>query len=184
MLKLLYMYRPIDPHELRLDKALGYVYFIDKNHPLGNAQGKVYYHRHVMSVQIERWISGDEIVHHENGNRQDNRQINLSIKTKSEHAREHQLARGKPIAIIPCHTCHAQTRNKKYCSFACGGLASRKPKPSLNELKTMLFEHSMEFIGETSGVSGATVKTWCLEYGLITRKRGESNSHFQLRLSA
>lgn len=30
------------------DTTLGYIYFLDKDHPLSNSQGKIYYHRHFL----------------------------------------------------------------------------------------------------------------------------------------
>ena len=73
------------PKDTELDKTklrimaepLGYVYLYDPKHPLANASGIVYYHRHVMSVHLGRWITSEEIVHHKDENRTNN-----SILTK------------------------------------------------------------------------------------------------------
>lgn len=46
-------------------------------------------HRLIMEEQINRPLSPDEIVHHINGNKLDNRIENLEIMTTAEHTAEH-----------------------------------------------------------------------------------------------
>lgn len=48
-------------------------------------------HRHVMEQFIGRPLHSTELVHHINGNRQDNRIENLQLVTKSEHGKIHVI---------------------------------------------------------------------------------------------
>lgn len=72
-----------------LDKNLGYVRVYVPMHPEANTWGYVYEHRLVAEQMIGRRLSVNEVVHHKNGKRWDNRPDNLEILTDSEHSKLH-----------------------------------------------------------------------------------------------
>ena len=150
--------------EIKLDKTLGYEYFIDRAHPLANSQGKVYYHRHVASVKIGRWLFSWEDVHHENKNKSCNEASNLEVMTRAEHGALHA-----PLPkIIDCEECGTSTRNKKYCSYHCSAQGTRKvSRPDKLQLAQDISELSWLAIGRKYGVSDNAVRKWARKYDLI-----------------
>ena len=69
----------------------GYVLSYAPDHPNANAQGKGYVRRSrlVMEEYLDRYLEPEEIVHHLNHKRDDDRIENLELMTNSEHLSLH-----------------------------------------------------------------------------------------------
>lgn len=72
-----------------------YIYKYLPNHPNSTKLGYVAKHRLVVEETLGRFLSSDEIVHHKNGNKLDNRIENLTVMSQSEHNRYHAMNRGR-----------------------------------------------------------------------------------------
>lgn len=67
----------------------GYWYIYSPDHPFRTKQNRVAEHRLVMESVLQRYLLRTEVVHHANGNRQDNRPENLHVfSTNAEHLRD------------------------------------------------------------------------------------------------
>lgn len=71
----------------------GYIYVYFPDHPCSSEEGYIMEHRVVMEKEIGRYIHPDEVVHHKNHVRNDNRIENLQLMTFKEHAALHMRER-------------------------------------------------------------------------------------------
>lgn len=73
----------------------GYILVYLPNHPKSGSRGYVRLHIILAEYYFNTTVKEGEVVHHKNGNRQDNRKENLEIMTKEEHDRLHAKLRSK-----------------------------------------------------------------------------------------
>jgi len=160
------MYREIKEVELRTQKSNGYLYFIDKNHPLkcGNSH-KVYYHRHLASIYLGRWVLPEEVVHHIDSIKTNNSEDNLLVLTDSEHSILHHQILGHASSFErSCNTCGKAfttkpSEDKYYCSVPCSDVAKIKRTYITKELLDSLIPTtSWVVLGKMFGYSDNGIK--------------------------
>ena len=83
----------------------GYIYAFAKDHPRADRKGRVLEHRLVAETTIGRYLSVDEIVHHINGLKDDNRPDNLQVMSRMEHGKLHGWASGWSRNHTSCTQC-------------------------------------------------------------------------------
>jgi len=99
-----------------INDGFGYIKILKPEHPLNN-NGYVLEHRLVIEKKIGRYLKRDEIVHHKNRNKSDNRIKNLELLTKKEH----DLMHLKDYQKNNKGYTFDKTRNKWYVSISING---------------------------------------------------------------
>lgn len=133
----------------------GYVLIKIKDYPdsyeNGYKNGFALEHRVVMSQILKRPLKKNEIVHHKNGDRQDNRPENLELKNRSNHATHHaekgdyETLNPKTRFTTTCDVCNKEftttpakykRAKKHYCSTKCQNMGAEKIELSKEKIAT------------------------------------------------
>ena len=157
------MYREIKEEELKLDKKRGYLYFIDKYHPLktGNAS-YVFLHRHMASIKAGYWLSSKEHVHHIDENKLNNSPENLHICSASEHGKLHSAH----LCIEKlCKQCGILFKQKESTQLFCSTECSSKYRVLLDgltkeELEHLLWTTNYSELGKQFKCSDNGIRKW------------------------
>lgn len=114
-----------------------YNYVLVPEHPLSTKNGYVLEHRVIVENHLKHLLTPDEVVHHINGDRKDNRLENLQVLDHRDHVRLHQAEKGQIFTELKCPQCKkifhrrkGQTFLDKHssytcCSKSCGGKFNR-----------------------------------------------------------
>lgn len=165
----------------------GYKIVYDPKNPRAmtnsNWKGWVYEHIKIAGIFLKRPLRKDEVVHHLDGDRSNNRTDNLLVLLRSQHVKLHNWLNGavaKKFANVnrvnsknteSCVICGAtlQAKQKLCCSNACNAKRklSNSNKPSKAQLKLDLkSSQSMLALGRKYNVSDNAVRKWIASYKL------------------
>jgi len=158
---------------IHLSDCNGYQRFYDREHPLALADGMVYYHRHIMSIRLGRWLKFWEIVHHIDGKRDNNDPSNLVILTSAQHHKKHSKNKKRKVKCASCGKVFGTyKKNAMYCSNECAGKAKRKFNPTKEELEKLVWEIPTCSVAKLFGVSDKAIEKRCRLLGISKPPRG------------
>jgi len=116
-----------------------YTYAVVPTHPAATKNGYVLEHRIVMENQLGRLLTSNEVVHHINGDKKDNRIENLELLTNQQHTQRHMADRTRAVVYLRCPQCRTVFIRDKHqtflskpgttytcCSRSCSGKLSRR----------------------------------------------------------
>lgn len=168
------IYRPEHPTSMRCANWFGYVYE----------------HIYLVEIELGRSLTPDEIVHHLDEDRSNNRLQNLLVILRSMHRRLHAwIDKGAASLEIGCENgvnsgnskaCNAfckvcditlQEGQEYYCSNSCRAVDNRVvDRPSRDALANDISSMSMSAIGRKYGVSDNAIRKWARSYSLPTKR--------------
>lgn len=154
----------------------GYICFYDKEHPLSTTDGRVFYHRHVASIKVGRWLTHEEIVHHIDENKLNNNPDNLLILSNTEHTRLHITGSIEDKRLVlSCPVCKLSFKQKDItqtaCSVPCANKNMVKNKTITKELLNSLIPiTSWKDLGKMFGYSDVGIKKRALSLGCDINK--------------
>ena len=156
------------------DKSLKYFYFMDKNHLLGDKKGRVLLHRHIMSLKLGRWLLPNEIVHHIDGNRENNEITNLELTSRSIHAKMHNKKLKEKICPICKKDFQPRYSSQKYCSKSCSNYKCGNSLCKINsiEIRKLIWEKPSVYIAKLYGVSDTAIIKFCKKWKISKPPRG------------
>lgn len=137
----------------------GYILLCIKNHPNSDGNGYIFEHRVMMEIYLGRFLKKDEIVHHLNEIKHDNRIENLKVMTTSDHTTFHNLGTK--------HTEHAKklmAKKRKEMNL----VKEKHPRYKKVDIKEMVIlrEKGLSYteIGKKFGLHRRTVSLKIKEY--------------------
>lgn len=147
-----------------------------------------YVAEHILVAEafLKRRLEGNEVVHHLNLDKLDNRRSNLIVLTNSMHVKLHRwIGAGCPLngpndfssekfpyieTYKSCKQCGItlQPSQNVFCSIKCRGIDQTTiSKPTKEVLESLVGKISWKEIGRKFGVSDNGARKWARSYGLI-----------------
>ncbi len=153
-----------------------------------NWKGYIYEHRYVVEIAMGRLLKDDEVVHHLDCNRSNNRIENLLVLSNAMHSKLHSWIDGGMFihdsyvvhdnAIRSnkidepkfCGVCGSTLQHKqtKACSIKCSNILNVNPnKPTKEQLEEDISKMTWVDIGKKYNVSDNGARKWARKYDIL-----------------
>jgi len=179
---------PTNRKEVRMLNGYRVIYRPEYPRSMTNDNWKGYVYEHILVAEesLGRPLTYNEVTHHLDGDRSNNKSENILVLLRSQHIKLHMwldkgasflkenecngMNSGKSKAVCYCKECGKtlQLKQKAYCSRECYN-ESKKSKKCLNkeQLEEDLKFLSFLAIGRKYKVSDNSVRKWAKKYKLL-----------------
>jgi len=137
-----------------------YLYAVVKDHPNRTKNNYVLLHRVIIENHLGRLLNSNEIVHHKNHDKKDNRIENLEVLSSTEHSKLHASEKPRKYCELKCPNCgvlfhkpYNQTFLQKGSRYTCCSPKCRGQ-----------FSRTIQLYGETANVEKAISGNLVREY--------------------
>lgn len=157
----------------------GYVLrYVGPEHHLASVTGYAYEHRLVMEATLGRRLDSDEIVHHRDGDKQNNDPANLEVQTRSQHRHTHKPSRPRLALCARGHKReYVRPSGKRVCRI-CRNAAARalrlrvQPRKRSTPNAAKVTESTVRAIRASYAAGGVSQYQLAREYGLTQTNIG------------
>lgn len=160
----------------KIVKKGDYNYAIVFGHPFSTENSYVLHHRIVVENHLGRLLNPNEIVHHKNGIKTDNRIENLEVMSNVAHARLHATT-GNQMSLVKCPCCKIvfEIERKKTCNVLPNEWTSCSPSCRGR------FSRMIQLDGRTHEVEKAISENIVSEYYRISDDNSEEIKDNEIR---
>lgn len=167
--------------------------YLPNHHRARKNSGNVHEHIIIAEKKLNRKLTKNEVVHHQDENKSNNSPENLFVfKSKSDHSRYHMtniMIKEKDYWVSPpqkgspenpyikkCKVCNKKfesiEQTSNYCGHICSNFASRRAvRPSKEELYNLLKTNPFTSVGKMFNVSDNAIRKWCKSYNIPSKSK-------------
>ena len=163
----------------------GYKMLYRPEHPSAMKSGWIYEHIYIVEKYNNITLKDNEVVHHLDGCKENNRLSNLVVLDRAAHVKIHEwLDKNIPFGTLSndikrCNVCQEtlQYKQKIGCCPEHGDIARRKTdRPTGTELIELLKHNSYTMVANLYNVSDNAVRKWVKKYGYNPKSLEPTNT--------
>ena len=157
----------------------GYLKFYRPDHPLAQSNGTVILARHIAGQMTGEWLTANQVVIYQDGNRLNCAPDNLSVISRAEMVKSWPSHQVKHIQLVCANPdCRQEfdaipsDADRLYHSPECASEIQRRFRVNPREMAQMVWQMPTSQIAKVYGVSDVAIAKFCKKHGIEKPPRG------------